>query len=1002
VTMKRFSAVAIALVCLFVVGLGGIANCQTWSAMNTKAPVSFGTELLLTDGRVLLHEESGSDFTAWWTLTPDITGSYINGTWTQVASLPNGYAPLDIASAVLADGKVVVDGGEYQCPAGSCTGVWQANGAIFDPVQNTWTALTCPPGIGSCAGGSTPPYGALGDAESVVLSNGTWMLAACCSQYQGYTPFPDYFYFNENTLNFTTEASANDGETTEFDEAGWNLLPNGQVLMVNVYLGSYNATAMGYSLYNPSDNTWTQYPSTQVQLWDSGCGNSATASYELGPGVLMPNGTVFYAGASNCQAANYATYNWSTNTWTAQGTFPGKGAMNDAPAAIEINGNVILDTAPYTNTFSGPVTFYEWNGTTLNTFPNPSAASKDDAYYGHLLVLPTGQIMYTDWSTTGVAILTSAGTYQAAWQPTISTAPTNLTIGQTYPVSGTQFNGLSQGGFYGDDFQDATNYPLVRIVTTNNNHVYYAKTHGHSTMGVATGSTPVSTNFDVPVIQTADLGPCNLYVVANGIPSVASPCTVGQPLGIYSPVNGTPFTSASVTFEWGGDPNATAYWVDVGSTEGGNNYYQSGSLSSSTLSLAVANLPNNGSTVYVTWYEMVNGNWVPTSYSYTAVGNPSSMGNLAIPVPGTTLTSASSVTFMWSRGTAATAYWLEVGTTPSSSNIYSSGSLASTVQTAAVKNLPSNGSTVYVTLLSLVGGGWISNSYTYTAINAAAGVGSITTPTPGSTLTSSTVTFDWTAGSASAFALNVGSTPGGNQYYQSGNLKTALTTTVKTLPTNGSMVYVTLFSTVGGVVEQSAYTYTAVTSNPAQGGMMSTPTPGSILNSSSVTFTWTAGNAASVGYWLDISQIGPGQADVYSSGNLGNVLTTTVNGLPTNGNELYITLFTLIGNNWVSNAYTYYSTNTNSGLATLTNTSPLIGSSVNFTWNADANATGYWLDISAIQAGGNDLDQTGNLGNVTNVTINNLPANGGTIYTTLWSLVGGQWLNTQTTFISNP
>ncbi len=150
------------------------------------------------------------------------------------------------------------------------------------------------------------------------------------------------------------------------------------------------------------------------------------------------------------------------------------------------------------------------------------------------------------------------------------------------------------------------------------------------------------------------------------------------------------------------------------------------------------------------------------------------------------------------------------------------------------------------------------------------------------------------------------------------------------------------------------------------------------------------------------SQVGPGQGNVYSSGNLGNVLTTTVNGLPANGNELYVTLFTLIGANWVSNAYTYYATNTNSGLATLTNTTPLIGSSVNFTWNADANATGYWLDISAIQAGGNDLDQTGNLGNVTNVTINNLPANGSTIYTTLWSLVGGQWLNTQTTFISNP
>ncbi len=84
---------------LLVAGLAGIANAQTWTPVTNPPPVSFGAMMLLTDGRVLLHEEPncgsprpadcvGTDFTAWYTLTPDINGNYVNGTWTKVASLP--------------------------------------------------------------------------------------------------------------------------------------------------------------------------------------------------------------------------------------------------------------------------------------------------------------------------------------------------------------------------------------------------------------------------------------------------------------------------------------------------------------------------------------------------------------------------------------------------------------------------------------------------------------------------------------------------------------------------------------------------------------------------------------------------------------------------------------------------------------------------------------------------------------------------------------------------
>jgi hypothetical protein len=90
----------------------------------------------------------------------------------------------------------------------------------------------------------------------------------------------------------------------------------------------------------------------------------------------------------------------------------------------------------------------------------------------------------------------------------------------TYQIFGTQFNGLNQGTAFGDELQNATNYPLVRITNSATGHLFYAKTHDHSTMGVATGITTVFTNFDVPA--KIEAGDSTIQVVANGIPSAAA------------------------------------------------------------------------------------------------------------------------------------------------------------------------------------------------------------------------------------------------------------------------------------------------------------------------------------------------------------------------------------------------------------------------------------------------------------------------------------------------
>jgi hypothetical protein len=213
-------------------------------------------------------------------------------------------------------------------------------------------------------------------------------------------------------------------------------------------------------------------------------------------------------------------------------------------------------------------------------------------------------------------------------------------------------------------------------------------------------------------------------------------------------------------------------------------------------------------------------------------------------------------------------------------------------------------------------------------------------------------------------------------------------------------VYATLYSLVGGVWLSNAYTYTAYNLGAA-GGMLTTPTPGSTLTSSTVTFDWTAG-ASATAYWMDIGSSAGGN-NYYSSGNLGNVLTTTVNGLPTNDVEIFVTLYSLIGNQWVGNAYTY-TENANNGLAAMQTPAPgttLSGTSATFTWSSDGNATAYWVDIGT-SAGGNNIYSSGNLGNVLTTTVYTLPANSTEIFVSLYSYVGGQWLNNPVTYTSGP
>ena len=463
-----------------------------WTRTTNNPPVNLGTILLLTDGTVIAHEENDQSNNVatrnWYKLTPDINGSYINGTWSPIAPLPVGYGPLFFGSAVLPDGRVVVEGGEYNQYGGGFTRL----GAIYDPVADAWTSVTAPTG-----------WNSIGDASTVVLSTGTLMLAN--------TTTAQAALLNPFTLTWTPTGT---GKFDINDEEGWTLLPNGKVLTVDAYVQHYQSTGMNYELYDPSTGTWSVAGTTPVQLWDSAatCGGQGHASFEVGPAILLPNGTVFATGANSCGPGHTAIYNVASGTWTAGPDFPSNLDIADGPAALEPNGKMLMMTSPLI--FNAGSIFFEWDGSNLTQVSGPPNAPNVSSFQGHLLVLPTGQIMYTDY-TNDVEIFTpTPGNYN--WVPSAYLHSLAITRGNTYTMVGTKLNGLSQATAYGDDLQCATNYPIVRLTNVATGHVFYCRTHGHSTMAVGfTG--PVKTQLDIPASMEPGLSV--FEVVANGIPS---------------------------------------------------------------------------------------------------------------------------------------------------------------------------------------------------------------------------------------------------------------------------------------------------------------------------------------------------------------------------------------------------------------------------------------------------------------------------------------------------
>jgi len=466
----------------------GQTNAQgTWTPVTQLAPdFNNGVMLLMADGTVICHTSSGGymgDGTIFDRLTPDSTGSYINGTWSQIA--PMNRERYAFSSALLKDGRVYAAGGEYGTD-GTQNG-W--HGEVYDPSTDTWTEAT-----------GTNANNVISDGNCKILENGNVLQALVD------VPFPVHTkVYNPGTNAYTSSPSTLNGQ----NESMWLKLPDNSVLFVD-------EGAQTSERYIPSLNQWVADGNVPVALYDP-------YGLECGPGFLLPDGSAFFIGGTGHTAYYTPSGSNSPGTWAAGPDVPSGRGMPDAPGAMMVNGKILFacsDAPTFYVEFAMPTYFYEFDYLTgtYTQINAPAGGISVDAWSQqcNMLDLPDGSVLFglnQDATSDQYYIYTPDGTPLAAGKPVIADV-TPLTC-TTYRITGTGFNGISEGSAFGDENENDSNYPIIRL--TLGGKVYYASSYNWNSTGVQRGNAPDTAYFSLS--NTIPNGVYSLFVVANGIAS---------------------------------------------------------------------------------------------------------------------------------------------------------------------------------------------------------------------------------------------------------------------------------------------------------------------------------------------------------------------------------------------------------------------------------------------------------------------------------------------------
>jgi len=454
-----------------------------------------GLMLLLGDGTVMAQQ--GGISSNWYRLTPDINGSYINGTWTNRASMK--YTREFYTSAVLRDGRVFVAGGE--------DGTGGNTAEIYDPRLDSWTEIPVPPDL-ICTNCSGPGFS---DCGSVILPNGNLMIAAVQPANPKSTVIFNPFL---NSLSQGPEYLSNQNEAT------WVKLPDDSIVTIDPTTDSteLNSSERFIPSLNNGQGGWLQDAYLTTPMYNF--------AQEIGAGLLLPDGRAWFIGGNGHTAYYNPSGNTNNGFWTQGPDLDSPGVGWDEPAAMMVNGKVLFQTVLGPPLNPQPRGYYEFDPTVNYPVGKITAAPDwgDTSGVAHMMLnLPDGKVLVSYGSST-VQVYVPDLVPVPSGKPTITSITANGD--GSYHLTGTKLNGISQGSSFGDDAQMDSNYPLVRV-TDGSSNVYYLPSYDWSSTSVQTGSKLVSTEFFAFQGLTPAM-PYSLVAVANGIASA--------PITFYGPV----------------------------------------------------------------------------------------------------------------------------------------------------------------------------------------------------------------------------------------------------------------------------------------------------------------------------------------------------------------------------------------------------------------------------------------------------------------------------------
>jgi hypothetical protein len=451
------------------------SDAASWTPLTNKAPSSIQLMVQMTDGTIMAQSFNGQ---TWMKLTPDATGSYINGTWTILA--PGLVPRIYFASQILPDGRFWMVGGEYTGPG--LLANWGNSGEIYDPIANNWTAITPYPAQAGCpsiayvsgnltsgsptiisiypytsglvvgwtVSGTGIPAGSTivsidsptqitisanataNRTASTVNFNHSYQLTACfgddpsmllpggtAGQILAGDLISNKTYLYDIASNSWVQ-SGSKVYSDQSDEEGWVKQADGSIVTYDLFHSKSTGGSYAEKYLN---GTWSSIsPSDGTALGTIPLLSSNALGSELGPLLRLQDGRILVIGANQ----HTALYTPGTNTWVAgpdtMGTLNGNPSpfgADDAPAAILPNGHVIFaaDAGASQFTSSGDIT----TGSNI------------------IINIPSTAILQIGWAVTGSGIPSGATitSVDSISQIHISANATATTVGVAIKFGGT-------------------------------------------------------------------------------------------------------------------------------------------------------------------------------------------------------------------------------------------------------------------------------------------------------------------------------------------------------------------------------------------------------------------------------------------------------------------------------------------------------------------------------------------------------------------------------------